>query len=604
MATNIRNIAIIAHVDHGKTTLIDAILKQTAVFSAHEKVGELIMDSGELEKERGITITAKNASVVYNGTRINIVDTPGHADFGGEVERALRMVDGVLLLIDAAEGPKPQTRFVLKKALELECVPIVIVNKIDKPDADPTRALDKTLELFMDLGATDEQLNFPVIYASGIKGTASKDLAVSGVDLKPLFEEIITTIPEAHGDVTKPMQFLALNLAYDSFKGRIAVGKLFNGVLKPGIEVSHIGPDGTIKKARLNELLGYQGLQRVSVESVTAGDIVGITGVESILIGDTLAEITAPLALPRVAVERPTLQMVFMVNDSPFSGQEGKLCTSRNIKERLEKELETNVSLEVAPTGDPDKFLVSGRGELHLSVLLETMRREGFEVAVSKPEVIFKKTDSGEFEEPVERLSVVVPADYAGAVIEFVGRRKGLMKNLEVLHSGEQEMDFEIPTRGLIGLRNALVSATRGTAIVHHVFDHYAPVIKDLKSDAKGSLISMEAGPTTAYAIERIEPRGILFVGPQAQVYAGMVIGEASRPVDLEVNPVKAKHLTNMRASSADDTVKLAPPREITLESALEYIGDDELVELTPKSIRIRKKLLDPTERKRTKKSN
>ena len=600
---SIRNIAIIAHVDHGKTTLIDGMLKQTAVFAAHEHVGELIMDSGDLERERGITITAKNASINYEGVKINIVDTPGHADFGGEVERALRMVDGVLLLVDAAEGPKPQTRFVLRKALALDCVPIVVINKIDRPGADPARALDKTLELFLDLNAHESQLDFPVIYASGIKGTATPDLKQPGKDLKPLFDAIVKHIPASHGDTTKPTQFLVLNLAYDSFKGRIAVGKLVNGILKSGQDVWHITAGQANTKVRIQELLTYRGLVRVSTEGIEAGDIVGVTGIEDALIGDTLADFERPEALPRVSVEKPTLQMLFMVNDSPFSGREGKYCTSRNLKERLEKELETNVSLQITPTGDPDKFLVAGRGELHLSVLLETMRREGFEVAVSKPEVIITTNEKGEKEEPLEQLSIVVPGNYSGTVMEQVGRRKGTLKHLEVLHSGEQEMEFEIPTRGLIGLRTALMTATRGLAIVHHVFERYAPLDPNLKGEMHGSLVSLDSGATTPYAIEKIESRGTLFVGPQVEVYMGMVIGQSSRPEDLDVNPVKAKHLTNVRASSSDFAIQLAPPRELSLENALEYIGEDELVELTPQSIRIRKKCLDPNERRRLKKN-
>ena len=598
MAQSIRNIAIIAHVDHGKTTLIDAILKQTAVFAAYKHVGELIMDSGDLEKERGITIRAKNASVEYQDIKINIVDTPGHADFGGEVERALRMVDGVILLIDAAEGPMPQTRFVLKKALELKCKPILVINKIDRPDRDIDRALSKAHDLFLELATTDDQLEFPVLYASGIAGTASTDVNVPGKDLIPLFEAIKNTVPPAHGDITKPLQFLALNLAYDHFKGRIAIGKVMAGVIEKGQTVVHMYKAGQTKQEKITELLVYKGLERVATDKVEAGDIMALAGIDDIQIGETVADVTNPVALAPVSVDEPTLKMMFMVNTSPFAGKEGKLCTSRNIKERLEKELETNVSLRVEFLPEPDKFLVSGRGELHLAVLIETMRREGYELAVSKPEVIMRDGPNGK-EEPMERLNVVVPKEFAGVVIEQVGQRKGTMLRMDNLHSNEQELDYDIPTRGLIGLRGALMTATKGTAIVHHVFEKYAPVMGDINTEAHGSLISMENGSTTPYAIAKIEDRGMLFVPPQTAVYTGMVVGQHSRPVDIEVNPVKAKHLTNMRASAADLAVQLAPPKILTLEQSLEYIGDDELLEITPQSLRIRKKVLDGNERKR-----
>lgn len=486
MPKSIRNIAIIAHVDHGKTTLIDAILKQTAVFAAHKKVGELIMDSGELEKERGITIKAKNASVEYQGIKINIMDTPGHADFGGEVERALRMVDGVLLLVDAAEGPMPQTRFVLKKALALKCRPILVINKTDRPDRDIDRTLSKTHDLFLELAATADQLEFPVLYASGIAGTASADINAPGQDLKPLFEAIKNHIPPAQGDAAKPLQFLALNLAYDHFKGRIAIDKVMAGAIAKGQSVAHINKVGQVKPAKITELLVYKGLERVTAERVEAGDIVGLAGIEDIQIGGTVTDAANPAALPPVTVDEPTLQMMFMVNTSPFAGREGKFCTSRNLKERLEKELETNVSLRVEFLPEPDKFLVSGRGELHLAVLIETMRREGYELAVSKPEVIMRDGPQGQ-EEPMERLNIVVPADYAGVVIEQVGQRQGTLLRLENLHGHEQELDYEIPTRGLIGLRGALMIATKGTAIVHHVFEKYAPVMGGTGTEQHGA---------------------------------------------------------------------------------------------------------------------
>lgn len=603
MTQSIRNIAIIAHVDHGKTTLIDAILKQTAVFAAHQKVGTLIMDSGDLEQERGITITAKNASVFYKDTKINIVDTPGHADFGGEVERALRMVDGVLLLVDAAEGPMPQTKFVLKKALELGCKPIVIVNKIDRPDANASEALDKTLELFLELNVSDDQLDFPVVYASGIDGTASLDVNKPGKDLTPLLELIVSHIPPAQGDARQPLQFLVLNLAYDSFKGRIAIGKLTRGVIRKGESVLRIAKNGNQTLGQVGELLVYRGLERVRAESVVAGDIVGITGFEAIDIGDSITDPQEPRALPPVKVDEPTLQMLFMVNTSPFAGREGEHCTSRKIKERLEHELETNISLRVEPTDSADTFLVSGRGELHLAVLIETMRREGFELAVSKPEVIYKEGPHGK-EEPVEQLVVEVSSAYVGAVIEEVGRRGGVLKHMGHSHTRDQDLEFEIPTRGLIGLRGALLTTSKGTAIMHHVFDHYAPLADKIKVEGHGSLVSIADGITTSYALHNIEARGELFIGPQVPVYKGLVIGQSARPDDLEVNPTKTKHLTNVRAAASDMAIQLAPPRELTLEGAIEYIGDDELVEVTPRNVRIRKKILDELARKRAKKRN
>ncbi|MFH1145386.1 MAG: translational GTPase TypA [bacterium] len=593
----VRNIAIIAHVDHGKTTLVDGLLKQS--HTVKDNGGELIMDSMDQEKERGITITAKNACIVWNGYKINIVDTPGHADFGGEVERGLRMVDGVLLLVDAQEGPMPQTKFVLKKALELGHKAIVVINKIDRPAADPHNALNKTFDLFVELGATERQLDFPVIYASGLTGTASLDLQQPGKDLIPLFETIVKSIPSPQGDENAPLQLLVLNLAYDNYKGQIAIGRITNGKIVVGQGIARLTPDGRIITAKANELLGYEGLSRVNVQSASAGDIVGVVGLEETEIGDTIADINDPKALPPVMVDPPTIQMTFGVNTSPFAGREGKYSTARNLKERLEKELLTNVALKVEFAQNSDQFLVSGRGELHLSVLVETMRREGYELQVGKPQVI-TRVINGETVEPFEHLYVDVPTDYAGSVMETVGKRKGELRVMTMSPSGvEQHMEFVIPTAGLIGLRSSLLTKTKGTAIVHNLFSGYEPGTPEPDPEPHGSLISMETGSAAGYALESIQERGLMFVHPGDEVYEGMVIGENSRAEDLEVNPTKQKKLTNMRSSNADEAIQLATPKEMFLELAIDYIGSDELVEVTPKSVRIRKRILNSLERKR-----
>lgn len=598
----IRNIAIIAHVDHGKTTLVDGILKQSKVFAEHKAMGELIMDSMDQEKERGITITSKNASVHYGDYKINIVDTPGHADFGGEVERALRMVDGVCLLVDAKEGPMPQTKFVLRKALELGHRAIVIVNKIDKPGADIDAALNKTFDLFVELKANDHQLDFPVVYASGIQGRAGLDRnSELAPDLKPLFETIINQIPSPTGSATEPFQLLVINLGYDNYKGQIVIGRIANGSIKPGQQIMRITPEGKQIPGKISDVLGYDGLCRVPmIDGASAGDIVGLTGLAEIQIGDTIAQFENPIPLPPLLVDLPTLQMTFGVNTSPFSGKEGKYFTSRNLKERLEKELLTNVSLKVLPGESADQFLVSGRGELHLSVLVEAMRREGFELQLGKPEVVLKK-EGDKTLEPYEYLFIDVPTEHAGVVMEMIGKRRGLVTKLELSPSGnEQHLEFKIPTSGLIGLRSKLITKTKGTVIMHNLFADYEPYEGAMEeADPHGSLISMENGQTASYGLQNIQERGTLFVGPGENVYAGQVIGENSRADDLEVNPCKGKKLTNMRTSSADESIQLTPPKLMSLEAAIDYIGRDELVEVTPVSIRIRKKYLDPVERKR-----
>ncbi len=605
---NIRNVAIIAHVDHGKTTLVDAMLKQTQTVKDAGDV--LIMDSGDIEKERGITITAKNASLIYNGIKINIVDTPGHADFGGEVERTLKMADGVLLLVDAKEGPMPQTKFVLKKALELGHQAIVVVNKIDKPEAQIDEVVNKTFDLFVSLGATEKQLDFPIIYASGIKGIAGLDAnetlekikSDAAPDITPVFEAIVKNI-EAPTISDEPFAMLILALRYDNYKGKIGIGKISSGSVKRAENLTLIARDGTKSNGKASSLLMYEGLNTVEVEDATAGDIVAIGGFDKIQIGDTVTDPANPRQIPPVEIEQPTIKMTFGVNTSPFAGREGNLLTSRQIRDRLFRELETNVALRVEEaTGD--SFLVSGRGELHLAVLIETMRREGFEMQVSQPQVIFHEED-GVKKEPYEILTIDVPAEHQGAVIEEVGKRGGEMQVLESHPvSGEIHAEYIIPTRGLIGLKNLLLTRTKGTVIINNLFDSYRPAHDiDTSTNQHGSLIASEAGSSSAYGLNNAQDRGVLFIAPAVEVYMGMVVGKNALDSDIEVNVCKGKKLTNTRASGTDDSIILVPPKEITLDFALEYIGNDELVEVTPQSVRIRKRLLDPNERKREKRS-
>jgi GTP-binding protein len=597
MQSLIRNIAIIAHVDHGKTTLVDAMLKHAGVFRENEVITERVMDSNDLEKERGITILSKNLSVHHGRYKINIVDTPGHADFGGEVERVLTMVDSVLLLVDALDGPMPQTRFVLKKSLDLGLKPIVVINKIDRPGARPDEVVDMVFDLFCELNANDEQLDFPIVYTSAKLGYAKLDMTSDSTSLEPLFAVVESNVHPPKGDVNAPFQLLVTNIDYNDYIGRIATGKIYAGKVKTGETLAVIKHDGSMTKGRISKLLGYEGLKQVEIEEAATGDIVSIAGFDSVGIGETLANAENPVALPYVAIDEPTISMNFIVNSSPFAGREGKLVTSRNIRERLDKELRTNVSLRVADTDAGDTFKVSGRGELHLSILIENMRREGFEMAVSKPEVIFRDV-SGKKMEPMEYLVVDVPSDYQGVIIEKMGPRKGEMTSMQPM-GDTIRLEFIIPARGLIGLRSEVLTDTRGTAVMTHTFHEYAPYRGDIPGRKNGVLIAMEHGETTGYALDALQPRGILFLPPGVEVYGGMLIGQHAKDNDLDVNPCKGKKLTNVRASGTDDAVKLAPPRLLTLEQALEFIDDDELVEVTPKSIRLRKKELDPNRRKR-----
>ncbi len=597
MQQSIRNIAIIAHVDHGKTTLVDAMLRHAGVFRENEVITERVMDSNDLEKERGITILAKNLSVHHGRYKINIVDTPGHADFGGEVERILKMVDSVLLLVDALDGPMPQTRFVLKKSLDLGLKPIVVINTIDRPGARPAEVVDMVFDLFCELHATDEQLDFAIVYTSAKLGYAKLDLEAASTSMEPLFAVIESNVHPPQGDPHAPFQLLVSHIDYNDYIGRIATGKIFNGRVSAGESVALIKRDGTVVKGRISKLLGYEGLKQVEIAEASTGDIATVAGFEDVGIGETLASLESPVALPYVSIDEPTISMNFIVNTSPFAGKEGKLVTSRNIRERLERELRTNVSLRVEDTASPDTFKVSGRGELHLSILIENMRREGFEMAVSKPEVIYREID-GERMEPMEYLVVDVPCEYQGVVIERMGPRKGEMAAVNPM--GETiRLEFIIPARGLIGLRGELLTETRGTAVVTHIFHEYAPFRGEIPGRKNGVLIAMENGETTAYSLDALQPRGHLFVGPGVEVYSGMIIGQHAKDNDLEVNPCKGKKLTNIRAAGSDDAIKLTPPRILSLEQALEFIDDDELVEVTPKSIRLRKKELDPNRRKR-----
>jgi len=598
----IRNIAIIAHVDHGKTTLVDQLLRQSGTFRENQAVDTRVMDSNDLEKERGITILSKNCAVEYEGTHINIVDTPGHADFGGEVERVLSMVDSVLLLIDAQEGPMPQTRFVTRKALALGLKPIVVVNKIDRPGARADWAINQTFELFDKLGATDEQLDFPIVYASGLNGYAGLDESVRGGDMKPLFDAILKYVPVRDDNPDGPLQMQITSLDYSSYVGKIGIGRINRGRVKTGQDVVVLnGPDSTPIKGRINQVLNFKGLERVLVEDAVAGDIVLINGIEEIGIGSTVCAPDAPEALPMLTVDEPTLTMNFMVNNSPLAGREGKFVTSRQLRDRLEKELKANVALRVAPTEDDTTFEVSGRGELHLTILIENMRREGFELAVSRPRVVFKMVD-GVRHEPFEQLSVDVEEANQGGVMEELGRRRGDLQNMESDGKGRVRLEYRIPARGLIGFQGEFMTLTRGTGLMSHVFDAYGPVDNskgELGGRRNGVLISQDDGAAVAYAIWKLQDRGRMFVVHNDPVYEGMIIGIHSRDNDLVVNPIKGKQLTNVRSSGTDEAVRLVPPIQMSLEYAVEFINDDELVEITPKSIRLRKRYLKEHERKK-----
>lgn len=596
---NIRNIAIIAHVDHGKTTLVDAILRQTRAHRKIEDMGERIMDSLDLERERGITIRAKNASVTYKDIKINIVDTPGHADFGGEVERILRMVDGVLLLVDAKDGPMPQTRFVLRKALELGLNAIVVVNKVDLPDAQIDDVVNRTFDLFVELNATDKQLDFPIVYASAINGTATLDMRCPSDNVSPLLDTIIKKIDPPLADPAAPLQILILALLADFYKGRMGIGKISGGSLKVGDNALLARKDGSRVVSKITSLLTYEGLERVERENTFAGEIVAVAGFADIGIGDTITSPEDPRPLTPPEIDEPTVQMTFGVNTGPFAGREGKFVTSRTIRERLFKETETNVSLRVSETDTPDTFLVSGRGELHLAILIETMRREGFELQVSQPEVIYHQKDGVKYE-PFEFLTIEVPSEYQGAVIEEIGRRKGKLKHVSQSATGSLHLEYQISTRGIIGLKGRLMTKTRGMAVINHVFDEYRSFEEGgFNLEPRGSLVAIESGVSTAYALSNAQLRGELFIGPNMDVYEGMIIGENPRGEDMVISPCKTKKLTNMRSSTSDIAVVLTPPRELTLELAIEYIGQDELVEVTPSNIRLRKKILDSLARKR-----
>lgn len=594
----IRNIAIIAHVDHGKTTLVDQLLRQSGTFRANQQVDERVMDSNDLEKERGITILAKNTAIDYEGYHINIVDTPGHADFGGEVERVLGMVDCVVLLVDAQEGPMPQTRFVTKKALALGLKPIVVINKIDKPSARPSWVIDQTFELFDNLGATDEQLDFPIVYASGLSGFAKLEETDESSDMRPLFDTILKHTPAPSGSADEPLQLQISQLDYDNYTGRLGIGRILNGRIKPGQVVAVMNHEQQIAQGRINQLLGFKGLERVPLEEAEAGDIVIISGIEDIGIGVTITDKDNPKGLPMLSVDEPTLTMDFMVNTSPLAGTEGKFVTSRQIRDRLQKELLTNVALRVEDTADADVFRVSGRGELHLTILLENMRREGYELAVGKPRVVYRDID-GQKCEPYENLTVDVPDDNQGAVMEELGRRRGELTNMESDGNGRTRLEYHIPARGLIGFQGEFMTLTRGVGLMSHVFDDYAPVKPDMPGRHNGVLVSQEQGEAVAYALWNLEDRGRMFVSPNDKIYEGMIIGIHSRDNDLVVNPLKGKKLTNIRASGTDEAVRLTMPIKLTLEGAVEFIDDDELVEITPQSIRLRKRYLSELERRR-----
>jgi len=592
----IRNIAIIAHVDHGKTTLVDAMLRQSGTFRVNEIVVERVMDSNELERERGITILAKNTAIFYRDTKINIVDTPGHSDFGGEVERALKMVDGVMLLVDASEGPLPQTRYVLSKALEAHLPPVLVINKIDRPDARPREVLNEVYDLFIDLDAKEQQLDFRVLYTNAKAGTASTDVAHPGEDLGPLFEAIVATVPPPGGDTAAPLQVLVANLDYSDYLGRIAIARVFNGTLRTGETVGIAKPDGSVPRTRITKLFSFSGLKRTEIASTELGDIIAVAGVEGIAIGDTITDVEAPAPRPRIAIDEPTIAMQFTVNTSPFAGREGTYVTSRNLRERLEKELLTNVSLRLEETDNTDTFKIMGRGELQLAILIEMMRREGYELMVGKPEIVTKIVD-GVLVEPMERLMIDVPEHFVGVAVEKLGGRKGQMVNMHNHGYGRARLEFRVPSRGLIGLRSELLTDTRGTIVMHSLFDGHTPWMGEIPRRLTGALVADRLGVTTSYALYNLQERGELFVGPGVDVYEGMIIGENSRDNDLDVNVVREKKLTNMRASTAEDAIRLVPFRALYLEQAIEFIADDEFVEVTPKALRLRKRVLQRNRR-------
>ena len=595
---NIRNIAIIAHVDHGKTTLVDALLRQSHVFRDNEQVAERVMDSNDQEKERGITILAKNTAVMFNGVKINIVDTPGHADFGGEVERVLKTVDGVLLLVDAFEGAMPQTREVLKKSLAMNLKPIVVINKIDRPGAEPQKVLDEVMELFIELDANDDQLDFPVVYASAKNGVAKLNLDDPDGDLTCLFETIINTIQAPNCDVEGPAQMLVSNIDYDDYVGRIAVGRLERGTIKAGMPVSICEKDDKISQGKVAKVYTHMGLKKVEVDEASAGDIIELAGLPNIHIGDTICDFNNPEKIPFVDIDEPTVSMTFSVNNGPFAGREGQFITSRHLRDRLFKELDRNVSLRVEETASPDSFIVSGRGELHLSVLIETMRREGYELLVSRPKVIMKEIDGVKCE-PIERLVVNIPDDSVGTVIEKLGRRKAEMVNMEPAEAGHTKIEFKIPARGLIGYRTEFLTDTKGEGVMNSIFDCYEPYKGEVVARVRGTIVAFENGTSITYGLYNAQDKGELFIGAGVDVYEGMIVGLNSRGEDLAINVCKEKHLTNTRASGSDDALRLVPPIQMSLEKAIEFIQDDELVEVTPKSIRLRKKILDNKERER-----
>jgi GTP-binding protein len=599
LACNIRNLAIIAHVDHGKTTLVDGMLRQSGTFRANETLIERVMDSNELERERGITILAKNTAIFYHDVKINIVDTPGHSDFGGEVERALKMVDGVMLLVDASEGPLPQTRYVLSKALEAHLPPILVINKIDRSDARPQEVLNEVYDLFIDLDAKEDQLDFPVLYTNAKAGTASTDIKVSGENLRPLFDAMVSTIPQPQGDPSGPLQILVANLDYSDYLGRLAIARVFNGTMRTGEDVGIAKLDGTVQKTRITKLFSFSGLKRTDITETTLGDIVAVAGVEGITIGETITSAEDPAPLPPITIDEPTNAMQFTVNTSPFAGRDGTYVTSRNLRERLTKELLTNVSLRVEETESTDTFKVMGRGELQLSILIEMMRREGYELMAGKPEIVTKRMD-GKLMEPVERLTVDVPEEFVGVVMEQLGTRKGEVVNMHNHGYGRVRIEFRVASRGLIGLRSQLLTDTRGTIVMNSLFDGYTEWQGEIPHRLTGALVSDRPGVSTAYALWGLQERGELFVGPGVEVYEGMVIGENAKDNDLDVNVVREKKLTNMRASTADEAIRLVPFRQLNLEQAIEFIADDEFVEITPKSLRLRKKVLQANRRKKS----
>ncbi|MCK0500202.1 translational GTPase TypA [Helicobacter pylori] len=597
---NIRNIAVIAHVDHGKTTLVDGLLSQSGTFSEREKVDERVMDSNDLERERGITILSKNTAIYYKDTKINIIDTPGHADFGGEVERVLKMVDGVLLLVDAQEGVMPQTKFVVKKALSFGICPIVVVNKIDKHAAEPDRVVDEVFDLFVAMGASDKQLDFPVVYAAARDGYAMKSLDDEKKNLEPLFETILEHVPSPSGSVDEPLQMQIFTLDYDNYVGKIGIARVFNGSVKKNESVLLMKSDGSKENGRITKLIGFLGLARTEIENAYAGDIVAIAGFSAMDVGDSVVDPTNPMPLDPMHLEEPTMSVYFAVNDSPLAGLEGKHVTANKLKDRLLKEMQTNIAMKCEEMGE-GKFKVSGRGELQITILAENLRREGFEFSISRPEVIIKEENGVKYE-PFEHLVIDTPQDFSGAIIERLGKRKAEMKAMNPMSDGYTRLEFEIPARGLIGYRSEFLTDTKGEGVMNHSFLEFRPFSGSVESRKNGALISMENGEATAFSLFNIQERGTLFINPQTKVYVGMVIGEHSRDNDLDVNPIKSKHLTNMRASGSDDAIKLTPPRTMVLERALEWIEEDEILEVTPLNLRIRKKILDPNMRKRAKK--